>query len=63
LLNALGVDQLVLAELQNLPVIKANRQRADQQQGSQHQPQNADATATQTFPDGRGAEGHHELPF
>ena len=49
LLHALGVDQFILAELQHLAVIKPNRQRADEQHRSQHEPKNANPAGPHLF--------------
>src|SRR5713226_8195600 len=44
LLDALGVHQLFLAELQNLAVIQADRNDADKQECAQHHPKDARTT-------------------
>src|SRR5713226_8191952 len=44
LLDAFGVRQLLLAELQYLPVVQPDGQQADKQQGAQHHPEDARAT-------------------
>src|SRR5262249_35098375 len=43
LLDALGIRQLLLTELQHLPVVEPNGQEADQQQCPQHHPEDARA--------------------
>ncbi len=61
LLDALGVHQLFLAELQHLPVIQANRQRAYEEQGAQHQPEDAYAPGAHALPGGLQVDGHGQF--
>ncbi len=61
MLNALGVDQLVLAELQHLPVVKPDRQGADEKQSAQNEPKNTHPPGAHTFPGGLEVDGHGHL--
>ncbi len=47
LLHALHVDELFLAEFKHLAMIQTDRQGADQQQRSEHKPENAHPTGAQ----------------
>ncbi len=49
LLDAFGVRQLLLAQLQNLAVVEPQRKHADEQHSSQHYPENARATEEGVF--------------
>ncbi len=61
LLDALGVNQFVLAELQHLPVVQPDRQRADEQQSAQNQPKNAHSPGAHSLPGGFKVDGNRSL--
>jgi hypothetical protein len=47
LLHPLHVDQLFLAEFKHLPMVQTDREGADQQQRSEHEPENTHPTGAQ----------------
>src|SRR6267378_1720242 len=55
---ALGIHELVLAQLQHLAVIKPDRQRADQQKCAQNEPQDAHTPRAHLLPPGLKAGRH-----
>ncbi len=63
LLHAFGIHELFLAKLQNLPVVKGNREGADEQQGAQDEPKYANAARPQAFDEGWKARRHRFLLF
>ena len=63
LLHALGIDQFVLAELQYLAVIEANRERADKQERAQNKPKDAHTPRAHTFPPSFGIMRHPDYSF
>ena len=63
LLDALGIHQLFLAELQYLAVVKADGKRADQQERPQNEPQDAHAACAHMFPTGFEGQVHLDYSF
>ena len=62
LLQALGIHQFVLAELQDEPVIQAEGQHADHQKRAQDKPKNAHLPCAQAFPEApKGLSGGRHL--